>query len=301
MKSKSAIAFFIAAMHFSMAASAQEELFKDYEALKDSMNQRMIDFEKKYGCMNINNVRRLSFDKMEICGEIDVEADMPKPRTKRLDANGVWKKCHQSSLAFATMRENKGKKESFLTASAIAITADGICLTNYHVVVDVVLSAAVDYFPTDDCMRYVMDYDGNVFPLKEILAVDPTNDWAIIRVDTRNKPLVPIPLGRTAEPGDKVYCISAPKATPYVMTEGIVSRNSKVTSKQDGLTKWQMEITADYAVGSSGGPIIDQYGNLVGMVSSTFAMYGNQKKMQNFQMSQKKTVPVMLIKKCLKK
>ena len=301
MKIKQCFVFAIAAMFQCMAASAQEELFKDYEALKDSMNQRMLDFEKMYGCMSINSVRKVSFDKLSIGGEIDVDSEFPKLRTKKLDANGIWKQCHQSSLTFVMMMENKDKKESFLSASAIAITADGICLTNYHVVVDVVLSAAIEYYPSTDCLRYVMDYDGNVYPLKEILAVDPTNDWAIIKVDTRNRALVPIPLGKTAEPGDKVYCISAAKSMPYIMTEGIVSRNSKVTSKADGLTKWQMEITADYAVGSSGGPIIDQYGNLAGMVSSTFAMYGNQKQMRNFQMSQKKTVPVMLIKKCLKK
>jgi hypothetical protein len=34
-----------------------------------------------------------------------------------------------------------------------------------------------------------------------------------------------------------------------------------------------MQITADYARGSSGGPIIDPYGNAVGMVASTSPVF----------------------------
>ena len=59
-----------------------------------------------------------------------------------------------------------------------------------------------------------------------------------------------------------------------------------------------MQISADYGVGSSGGPIIDSHGNLVGIVSSTYSLYANPQTYQNFQMAIKKTVPVKLIKEC---
>ena len=55
------------------------------------------------------------------------------------------------------------------------------------------------------------------------------------------------------------------------------------------------EITADYGGGASGGPILDEYGNLVGLVSSTVSIYSDQQNMRNFQMAYKQTVPIFLV------
>ena len=57
-----------------------------------------------------------------------------------------------------------------------------------------------------------------------------------------------------------------------------------------------MEITADYGVGASGGPIFDSCGNLAALVSSTFSLYAQPQQYRNFQMSYKQTVPVFLIR-----
>lgn len=47
-----------------------------------------------------------------------------------------------------------------------------------------------------------------------------------------------------------------------------------------------------------GGAIIDECGNLAGIVGGTYSMYANPQLSRNFQMSVKKTVPVKLIKEC---
>lgn len=57
-----------------------------------------------------------------------------------------------------------------------------------------------------------------------------------------------------------------------------------------------MEITSDYGVGASGGPIYDEYGNIVALVSSTFSLYANPQQFRNFQMAYKQTVPAFLIR-----
>ena len=46
-----------------------------------------------------------------------------------------------------------------------------------------------------------------------------------------------------------------------------------------------IEITADYGVGSSGGPVLDMSGNVVGMVSNTQGVYADPKERRNFQMN----------------
>ena len=55
------------------------------------------------------------------------------------------------------------------------------------------------------------------------------------------------------------------------MTEGILSRY--FTHRADGQAKRMFATTVDFAVGSSGGPLVDDRGNVVGMVSSTLAIY----------------------------
>ena len=111
--------------------------------------------------------------------------------------------------------------------------------------------------------------------------------------------LTPIPLGDPLEVGEDVYCLAHPQRNLFYLTQGIVSRNATVIDKNNGHVKLEMEITADYGVGSSGGPIIDNCGNLAGIVSSTFSLYADPVAGKNFQMTIKKTVPVKLIKECI--
>jgi S1-C subfamily serine protease len=62
-----------------------------------------------------------------------------------------------------------------------------------------------------------------------------------------------------------------------------------------------MAITADYAKGSSGGPVLNARGEVVGMVSSTNSIYYTREKgqNQNLQMVIKSCVPVGAISKLL--
>ncbi len=61
-------------------------------------------------------------------------------------------------------------------------------------------------------------------------------------------------------------------------------------SSLDKLTQ-TLEITADYGVGSSGGPVLDLSGNVVGMVSNTLAVYADSKDKRSLQMNFHHCVP----------
>lgn len=58
-----------------------------------------------------------------------------------------------------------------------------------------------------------------------------------------------------------------------------------------------MSVTADFANGSSGAPILNENGNVVGMVESTLPIYfcGGNDRQKHLQMIMKKCVPARCI------
>ena len=283
-----------------MRLAAQEVVYHDYGAMKDSLTVRMLDFWRTKRCININTVRRDLLMNLSEDGRIRESFVLPAKRKKRLDAKGIYRLCKEHVLSFCMMEFRPQMKDylSHPMASAVVLTADGVCVTNYHVLANVILSGALKYYWLNDFMRMVMTVEGKVYPVCRILAADPVNDFAIFQVNTGGDRLSPIPLGEPLPEGSDVYHIGNPQGNLFYLTAGIVARNTTVFDKESGHTKLEMEITADYATGSSGGAIMDEYGNLAGIVGGTYSVYANPQLSKNFQMSIKKTVPVKLIREC---
>lgn len=104
----------------------------------------------------------------------------------------------------------------------------------------------------------------------EVLAANKNADISVLRVDTGGKKFKSaLHLGAQPEVGTDVVVLSNPKRRFFSLTKGYVSRYfmKPIDSKEAKIP--QMTITADYAVGSSGGPVVDLAGNVVGMVRST--------------------------------
>ena len=85
--------------------------------------------------------------------------------------------------------------------------------------------------------------------------------------------MTPLPLGEAAEVGDKVRVISHPERRFFMQTSGGVARYHLREARKGGKASEWMSITADYAKGSSGGPVLSTRGAVVGMVSSTQSIY----------------------------
>lgn len=152
---------------------------------------------------------------------------------------------------------------------------------------------------SNNMLYFVMTAEGNVYPLQTLLVADDTNDFILFQIDTGKDKLVPLPLGKPAFEGEEVYCLSHPQGQLFYLTKGIVSRNQSLRIRSTGTLKTEMQISADYAAGSSGGPVIDSRGNLVGLISTTTSLYPDPNSAMNFQMTIKSTVPVNLLLNCI--
>jgi hypothetical protein len=112
-----------------------------------------------------------------------------------------------------------------------------------------------------------MDHRGETYPLTDVLAVNQVADIAVIRVAARG--LIPLPVAnRPALVGSWVGVLGHPGDRYFTFTQGAVTRYSKV-QMMDGPTERWMAISADYAYGSSGSPVLDRTGSVVGMATLT--------------------------------
>lgn len=210
----------------------------------------------------------------------------------------LYRKRHESALIFgkAGMCGECPELHTVFIATATPVTEDGICFVNYHMVHPFV--AGTPNQTKGDSIYFVADRDGQCYPLTHVLAYSADDDAAVIKVDTRGNKLNAIPLGSPAETGQHINLITHPKQMFYTYTQGYVTRNA-VYNFPDNPIIDMMEISADFAEGSSGGPVMDDYGNLVGMVRATTSIFHDEEH-RNPQMVRKTTVPIKVLKKSLR-
>lgn len=220
--------------------------------------------------------------------------DLCKPTGTSLAQKGMYDNLSDKVLVHCVSYKCGKCSKLHLKCSTTYAIADDVVVFNYHALGN-----------SGEEHHAVSDRNGRAFAVTEVIAVDKDNDITIARVEgAKFKPFAITP----DEPvGNPVLVISNPKNMFYVLTAGIISRYYISTcscgGKKCGKAKgnW-MSITADYAKGSSGAPIINMNGNLVGMVSSTSSIYYNEEdgKHDNLQMVVKNCVPSRLILKLIR-
>ena len=172
----------------------------------------------------------------------------------------IYRRAARASVLIgSTYKCDKCTKWHHTLASGFAVSADGAIATNHHV-------AAGE---NGDAMG-VMTADGRFFPVVEVLATNKAHDVALLRVAAKD--LAYLPLRDDAPAGTPIRCYSHPANTFGCLSEGVVARYCRMNEpEREGAVF--MQITADYARGSSGGPILDPFGNAIGMVASTSPVF----------------------------
>ncbi|HEV2295273.1 MAG TPA: serine protease [Tepidisphaeraceae bacterium] len=98
---------------------------------------------------------------------------------------------------------------------------------------------------------------GSELPIKHILDWNPALDVALVRVETKDHHTKPLPLADALpEIGSNVIVIGSPKGLEQTVSSGIVS----------ALRGDKIQFTAAVSPGSSGSPILNGHGKVVGIV-----------------------------------
>lgn len=118
-----------------------------------------------------------------------------------------------------------------------------------------------------------MDQDGNVAATVAVMARSADMDMAILRVT--GVKFKPVPLNSNIQQGSASYCFSKPMGLDGYFSAGIVNRFYFDESYQgedqdslDAMRHLRVNFSNDWAPGSSGSPLLDQAGNVIGHVST---------------------------------
>lgn len=134
--------------------------------------------------------------------------------------------------------------------TGFVIGADGRIATNFHVI--------------DGARRArVIMADGRVFAVQRVIAVDADHDLAIVGIDASGLPVLRIGDSDTVATGDPVYTIGNPQEFDYTISDGLISAVRHVDPNFTIL-----QISAPISQGSSGGPLFNVYGEVIGVATA---------------------------------
>jgi len=105
--------------------------------------------------------------------------------------------------------------------------------------------------------------DGKKFPVKGVLAVDGEGDLALLQVDVPPGVAVPLPIVRSVpQEGESIVVVGNPFGLEGSVSNGIVSAVRDIPGYGRII-----QITAPISPGSSGSPVVNMYGQVIGVAT----------------------------------
>ncbi|MEO0641608.1 MAG: trypsin-like peptidase domain-containing protein, partial [Bacteroidota bacterium] len=161
------------------------------------------------------------------------------------------KSLEDAQAATVTIKVDDGHGSGFF------VTDDGFVLTNYHVVAT-----------TEDTLT-ILTLDGESFE-GVLIRKDEANDLALIKVDAEPKVAFGFPNEKNFEVGNNIFTIGTPTSIELgqTLSRGIISGERKAGESE------LIQTDASINFGNSGGPIVSEQGELVGIINSKLVGLG---------------------------
>ena len=151
-------------------------------------------------------------------------------------------------------------RRSMSLGSGVIISADGYIVTNNHVVGENMREITV-------ALSDNRDVKGRV------IGTDPATDIALLKVDLKGLPSLPLGDSSKLLVGEWVLAIGSPFQLSRTVTAGIISATGRTNV---GFSEYEDFIQTDAAInpGNSGGALVNTHGELVGINTGIFSQSG---------------------------
>lgn len=180
------------------------------------------------------------------------------------DADRIFKENNHAVVAVLTYDEHG---QPLGQGSGFIVRADGAIVTNYHVI--------------DGATDIKIKTVDEVLEVEGLILADKANDIAILKAKGERLQTVKLGDSESLAIGERVYVISRPRGMANTISDGLLRGNRDFASTQKTL-----QITAPIQPGSSGGPVFNKDGEVIGIAT----MANKELQSLNFAM------PVNLLK-----
>jgi|GEM_PF-1447858 len=176
------------------------------------------------------------------CGDAYTEKFSPTP----MSSEDIYALASKSVCEILTYDKDF---EALSLGSGFVISEDGQIVTNFHVI--------------DEAYSIKVVLGGKTYIVSQVLACDEDIDLAVLKINATG--LTPVKmLKETPVGGWTVYAFGSPEGLTASMTKGVISSPSRMI---DGVECIQHD--ASISSGSSGGPLYNEYGEVLGVNSFT--------------------------------
>lgn len=173
------------------------------------------------------------------------QVKVKKPSGSPMEGTEIFKTYSSAVFMVFTSNGFQGYQ-----GSGFFIDDHGLAVSNYHVFKGTNQGAELIKLEGSDIAYHVV----------EVIAKDEDHDFIVFRVNSDRNNFLEI-AAEKPEVGERVYAIGSPRGLENTFSSGEVSQ---------WRTEDVMQINVQIDHGSSGGPLINQYGQVVGITSGTF-------------------------------
>lgn len=169
----------------------------------------------------------------------------------------VYQVIRPSLVLIETTAPDIGGEPQGDLGSGVVIDDAGDILTSLHVVAD--------------ATNILVSFTDGTHSSAQVISKQPENDMAVIRADQPPAVLVPAVLGNpnAMQVGDEAYVVGNPFGLYSSMSTGVISAFGRSFQPENSDIKLTGLIQIDAAVnpGNSGGPLLNRYGQVIGIVA----------------------------------
>lgn len=189
----------------------------------------------------------------------------------------------KESVGEITTYDKKGN--SVALGTGFVYKSSGVIITNYHVI--------------EEAYSAEINLNESTYDIQYVLSYDKTIDLAILKIDTTNKFACLNISEHEISVGDIVYALGSSKGFTSTFSQGIVTYADREMENIH-----YIQHNADVSSGNSGGPLLNQYGEVIGINTATikdsqsvnFAISVNE--LTNLTFGQRMTMSEVYEKEC---
>lgn len=172
-----------------------------------------------------------------------------------------------TSFAFGQSATEIAKNAIQSTVSIVALdnTSQPLGFGSGFIIEDELIATNVHVIEGSSSAYVLVNGQEKKYKIDGYLSIDKANDLVILKVSGLKQKSMTLNQGNIPEIGEKIYAIGNPKGFNGTFSEGIISGIRNFDNNQ------VLQITAPISPGSSGGPVLNLKGEVVGVAFATYS------------------------------